>query len=148
MLIDYDKLQIGDKLWSIQLGDCTVIDLEKEYVTIKSGEIEATYNKSGFYTSEDKNPSLFTKNPIFPRLVEVSMDRKEWIKAWLVADLSETTYCPYSFITSETTTLNSFKVLAVTKNYRYCREIKERELTLEEIADKFGIPVENLKIKK
>lgn len=68
-LIDYSKLKVGDKLWSIQLGDCEVS--KKSPTNTKDWPIYCTnsydegesYAEDGFYQKGDAAPSLFTSNP-------------------------------------------------------------------------------------
>lgn len=68
-LIDYDKLKVGDKVWSIQLGDCEV--LEKKPTNTSEWPIYCKnehdngklYAEDGFYQKGDAGPSLFTSNP-------------------------------------------------------------------------------------
>lgn len=67
--IDYSKLNVGDKLWSIQLGDCTMrgiglnAQLGRMIVCDNAEGLEVCYTEEGFHSKKDKFPSLFTSNP-------------------------------------------------------------------------------------
>lgn len=61
-LIDYSKLKVGDKLWSIQLGECIVTEInDKSNYPIACGN--DTYSQSGHRIVGEHFPSLFTSNP-------------------------------------------------------------------------------------
>lgn len=68
-LIDYSKLNVGDKLWSIQLGDCTMrgiglnAQLGRMIVCDNAEGLEVCYTEEGFHSKKDAFPSLFTSNP-------------------------------------------------------------------------------------
>ena len=63
-LIDFDKLEVGDTLWSVTDGEVTIIELDKddEHLPICVNE-QDWYGKKGFGYHEDKYPTLFTSNP-------------------------------------------------------------------------------------
>lgn len=67
--IDCSKLKVGDKLWSIQLGDCKMIGrginakLERRIVCENINGSEVYYTFTGYQTEKDAFPSLFTSNP-------------------------------------------------------------------------------------
>ena len=82
---DFSKCLVGDKLWSIQLGDCFVISLIPIRVRNSNEEI-AAYSKSGLYYCTDKHQSLFFSNPNIiappepPRLPDYKPG--QWIAVW------------------------------------------------------------------
>jgi hypothetical protein len=95
---------------------------------------------------------FFQKYPklTLPRFVEVSHSGLQWYKRVLVLERivndKKIYYCVYNVSTLEA--INKETELT---NWKYMREIEEpkvTELTLDEIAQKFNIPVEQLKIKK
>ena len=57
----------GDKVWSIQLGECEVVFIsprEPYPVTVKNKSgTKARYMAKGFYQAVDASPSLFHKKP-------------------------------------------------------------------------------------
>lgn len=81
---DFSKARVGDKLWSIPLGDCEVFKIleNKTYpisVVNRDGAQES-YDYLGKRITEDSNQSLFWSNPniIAPekpaRMKEVKMN--------------------------------------------------------------------------
>ena len=153
-LADLSNVKVGDTIWTIPNGEIGVIGviLEDDY-PIKIGR--TTYQLDGKNYSDDKYPSAFIRNPFEnigfqERLMLVSMGKnisgQEWFKrkvfmekngrflAWTGADTDE------EAIRSTSCT-----------GWKYAKEIEEPkdiELTLEQIAEKFGVSVESIKIKK
>lgn len=75
------NLTVGQKVWSIQLGDCEVIEIaNEEYGYIVEGKDGGrySYDKSGRYSNRHVNPSLFESNPFEPKLVQEHKDG--WIE--------------------------------------------------------------------
>lgn len=76
--IDCSKLKVGDKLWSIQLGDCKMIGrginakLERRIVCENINGSEVYYTFTGYQTETDAFPSLFTSNPFMDNTPSVS----------------------------------------------------------------------------
>lgn len=80
------NLTVGQKVWSIQLGDCEVIEIaNEEYGYIVEGKDGGrySYDKSGRYSNRHVNPSLFESNPFEQKLVQetVQENKAELIKA-------------------------------------------------------------------
>lgn len=80
------ELQVGQKVWSIQLGDCVVVDNNVDElfpIMCKSliSDNSSFYTLDGkfSYDSEDYYPSLFDSNPF-----ERSVDTNETIEPKLV----------------------------------------------------------------
>lgn len=66
------NLEVGKKVWSIQLGDCYVVETNnEEYGYIVEGENGGRYSfdKFGRYSNRHESPSLFISNP-FERIVD------------------------------------------------------------------------------
>lgn len=66
--IEYSKLKVGDKLWSIQLGQCKVVSIKPvethTFPVICGMRAETTsYTDDGKLGRADAFPSLFTSNP-------------------------------------------------------------------------------------
>lgn len=76
--IDCSKLKVGDKLWSIQLGDCKMIGrginakLERRIVCENINGSQVYYTSTGYQTEKDAFPSLFTSNPFMENTPSVS----------------------------------------------------------------------------
>lgn len=71
------NLKVGQKCWSIQLGDCVVVDtnIDDEYPIMcksLSGENQSFYTIDGkfSYDGDDFYPSLFELNPFESKLVQ------------------------------------------------------------------------------
>lgn len=84
---DFSKRRVGDKLWSIQLGDCIVSELTlSEICVISDNGIYEYYYFDGKFSSADKYQSLFFSNPniIAPPEPPRLPDYKEgqWIAVW------------------------------------------------------------------
>ena len=62
---DFSKCKAGDRLWSIQLGECEVYE-RKDGIIFCKGKCnynKAAYNYEGKYYPKDKLPSLFFSKP-------------------------------------------------------------------------------------
>lgn len=84
---DFSKRRVGDKLWSIQLGDCIVSELTlSEICVISDNGIYEYYYFDGKFSSADKYQSLFFSNPNIiappepPRLPDYKPG--QWIAVW------------------------------------------------------------------
>lgn len=68
------NLEVGQKVWSIQLGDCVVDKIyentEFPYAIINSNGIRAIYHESKKYLKSDVCQSIFESNPFEPKLVQ------------------------------------------------------------------------------
>jgi hypothetical protein len=148
-LSDLSNVKIEDTIWTIFDGYVEVesIDFNANY-PIKA--VGATYAIDGKSRITDHFPSAFLKNPFEnisnERWVEVSNDKTCWFKRKLIREKNGKFICWTNAETDE-------KVEEATKatNWDYMREIEEPEeieITLDEIAEKFGVSVEQLKIKK
>jgi hypothetical protein len=60
-LIDFDKLEVGQTLWSVIDGKVGVNDFDSDAYPIKAGMFYFT--KDGKKHENDKYPTLFTANP-------------------------------------------------------------------------------------
>lgn len=61
-----DGVRVGDKLWSIQLGECEVYEINlgcAHPISVKNGCDRGYYTLAGGYLSSDIHPSLFWSNP-------------------------------------------------------------------------------------
>lgn len=62
---DFSTAKVGDKLWSIQLGECYVKSIIKYQICSESQDktIWYYYDLNGTFNVDDKFPSLFWSNP-------------------------------------------------------------------------------------
>ena len=145
----------GDKVFSInkyiETGDGWGI-LEKNNNSlncpIKLGNY--TYAEDGKYASRHKNLSLFTYNPFESkvRVVEVSNGGEKWEKRVLITTLNKSVNLPFVCY-ADITSLDDIESADRLFFWKYMREISDiKELTLQEIAEKFNVPVNFIRIKE
>jgi hypothetical protein len=149
-LADLSSVKVGDTIWTIRSGEKKVINIlqNSDYHIVTD---YFKYTIDGRYHILDKHPSAFTKNPFEntgfqERWMMVSTDGSEWFKRKAFMQKNGKFITWFSAETDE-------EVLDTegTSRWLYAKEIaepKELELTLEEIAEKFGVSVESIKIKK
>ena len=83
---DFSKCKVGDKLWCIQLGECTVDEISDHLVTVYSNGALSSFFLNGFALAHDVHQSLFFAAPhiIAPpepvRLPDYTPG--EWIVVW------------------------------------------------------------------
>ena len=104
------------------------------------------------YCSTDKSERLYKQFLSYPKLMLVSDDNKNWQKRVVqfersIRDIN------YYFAWNDAETLEDSLEQTRLVDWKFAKEIEPEqpkviELTLEEIAEKFGISVDNLKIKK
>lgn len=117
------------------------------HVIFHKGKSRA-YTKDGKDNKADINPILsHTEYPTqseYPKVMEVSDCGMEWYKRVVFAEKNG------KFIAwLNAKNFKEAKYETSTHVWDYAREIQEpREISLQEIADKFGIPVEEVRIKK
>lgn len=73
------NLEVGQKVWSIQLGDCNVYDKSAKLIYCSNGKRTQSYVKDGKKFEEDECQSLFESNPFYR-----SVDTNETIEPKLV----------------------------------------------------------------
>lgn len=156
-LSDLSDVKVGDKLYSTRLGELIIsgINSDKEYpihFKIPTGTTSCTRN--GLYLDTDISPTLFKKNPYLeiaklfsePRdkWMEVSNDGIDWKVRKVISQLNGK-YFAYVGACNE----DELKDVNDTLTWIHAREIQPKsvELTLKDIAEKFGIDVKQLKIK-
>lgn len=131
-------LKVGDKVWTIQNGLTHLTENTKSdtYPLDINGY---TYTADGRYLTRDSYPSLYLTNP-FEKKVEgkymmVSTDGEYWNKRFVIISENEKV-----FVESE---------------WEFYKEIEPEEtlpkaiaeISLEQIAEKFGVDVEQIRIK-
>lgn len=89
------KLEVGQKVWSIQLGECEVTKINDAdspfpYFCKSTGSlVNELYSLEGKLYEEDVVPSLFLSNPFVPKEGDLSM-RKIAEKLWDLLDKIDT----------------------------------------------------------
>jgi hypothetical protein len=144
----------GDKAFSIDLyletGDGWVIVKENNNSLDYPNKVgNYSYTEDGKFGKKYKNPSLFTYNPFESkeRVVEVSNDGKKWEKRVLITTLNKSANLPFVCY-ADITRLNDIESTDRLFFWKYMREISSiKELTLQEIAEKFNVPVDSIRIK-
>jgi hypothetical protein len=127
-------LKVGDAVWTIQTG-IDFVKSKEELIILESGE---SYYPNGCYSFKDMYPSLFLED-ILNKKVEgkfmmVSTDGLYW--------------------TTNRVIIDSYGEIFVQSGWKFAKEIETEtftksitEITLEQIAEKFGVDVEQIKIK-
>lgn len=155
-LINFDKLKVDDKLFSMRSGEVTItrIDTNKDnypiYVEDKFGNTE-TYMIDGRVYLDDIFPILFTYNPLenlekseYPKEMWVSVSEMGFYSKRLVI-----TKLPNCYVTIyNNSNITDNKPLFGT--WAYAKDIEKeviQEFTVEEIAQKLGIDPKLFKIK-
>jgi len=130
MKSDLSKVKVGDSIWTIQEGWTKVKNIFDGCLPIRTKY--NSYNLDGTYYTKDQHPSAFLTNPFVDkvRTVLVSDNNIDWVERdGVIVD-------------------GKFCILS---GWDYCKEIenpKVTKLTYQEIADKFNVDVNTLKIKK
>jgi arylsulfatase A-like enzyme len=150
-LADLSNVKKGDTIWTYTNGDVLVMDIieySKYPIRLKD---KASYTLSGKWQLGDKYPTAFTKKPFEnigfqERWMMVSMNGGDWSKRKVFAK-KDGKFLSWSGANTD----EDVKKAIGTTAWEHAKEIeepKELELTLEEIAEKFGVSVELIKIKK
>lgn len=149
------NLKVGDTVFSIKRGWIDIIDVSRNssYCYITSDD--STYDEFGRYHMSDSYPSIFIENPFkksksskheFPKWMNVKKDK-----------LSETAQrfvlCKHGdFYITMDRELDNHDQFHYISHYKYTEDIPDKqpeiELTLEQIAEKFNVDVNLIKIKK
>ncbi len=143
LLIDFNKLKVGQKLWHVVHGELMINNLNNNSIHYPLTCDQLSFSKNGKSHIDHKYPSLYLSNPFeqineFPKLMEVSNNREYWSKEKVIYKTAS------HYIAVNDKSGHIIK-------YEYAREIQEPviiEYTLEEIADKFGVDVNTIRIKK
>lgn len=137
------KFKRGQKVWSIQLGDCEVVEINAGWdypIKCKTKDDYHYYDLDGKFSGDDASPSLFSSNPFFEeRVMEVSDGGFTWILKTVVSNINGQFQAKHS------------EGLGLT-NWLKAREISTPqivELTLKDISEGkgVGVPVELIRIK-
>ena len=135
--IEFEKLKVGQTVWTVADGYCDIQSLDAGCLyPIKAGTY--TYTKEGLYSYASKHPSLFLSNPFESdeRVVEVrDSATTSWVRRVFIKELNGCFLC---WDVAET--IEDSKRQTRTCGWQFMREIQPTlELTLEEIAAKYGV---------
>jgi hypothetical protein len=152
-----NPFRAGQKAWSIHLGDCIIREVDNHdnsravLAGTASGESQY-YFLDGSYMGADAIPSLYHSNPFEQqqpfkeRVMEVSHNGVSWYKRVVLCE-SRGRYIAWENaekLEDVNTDLNCM-------SWKLACEIQDeqpKELTMEEISEKFNIPLNLLRIKK
>lgn len=150
--INFDNLVVGQKVWSILHGELVIANLEKTnrypITVVDSNKQEKIFTIEGKYHLNHTYPALFLSNPFeqvseFPKVMEVSDNNYNWYKRVVVIADNK-----YYFTRSNIESIAEVKGTEKLLRWAYAREVQIHELTLKDIADKFGISVDSIRIKE
>ena len=152
MIIDLVNAQIGDKFWSIQLGDCkisNIVNINPEFnypiVLINKDGLQCSYTTKGLCNCNDMNPSLFLNNPLtsnteFPKWMMVSCGNGKPLKRFVL--YKEGSKYKALIKINDEQDLNNDTTL-----WDKGKDLDEIvELTLKQIATKFNLNISQIKI--
>lgn len=132
-----ENVKVGDWI-KVQVTDIS----DNPRYPIRCGNI-LSFTKNGIYFCDNKQVAFPLEQT--ERWMMVSEDEKKWFKRKVIA------YKKEKFIVwSGAETDEKVNDTIQTAYWNYAKEIEEQqvEVTLEEIAEKFGVNVEQIKIKK
>jgi hypothetical protein len=124
-------LKVGDAVWTIQTG-IDFVKSKAELIILEGGE---SYYPNGCYSLKDMFPSLYLINP-FEQKIEPKL-----------------MLCKFIGWTEENVIVASNGDIFVKSGYTEVKEIEQKKnveiaiITLDEIAEKFGVNVEQIRIK-
>jgi len=103
-LIMFEKAKVGDKCWSIQLGDCVIIDTRQSLVypiqvRNTTGNKVHSYTTTGHDLCNDIAPSLFWSKPVFEMPPQPKRMVKKVLHGWVNIypnDIVKFTHCIYA----------------------------------------------------
>jgi hypothetical protein len=149
-LADLSNVKVGDTIWTIHNGFAEVKEIRLSDIYPIKTKIYS-YAINGKNPKLDKYPSAFLSNPFEnigfqERWMMVSMSGGDWSKRKVFAKKNGMFIAWFGANTDE----DAKKSISTTAWHiaKEIEELKELELTLEEIAEKFGVSVESIKIKK
>jgi len=124
-------LKVGDAVWTVQTG-IDFVKSKAELIILEGGE---SYYPNGCYRLKDMFPSLYLINP-FEQKIEPKL-----------------MLCKFIGWTEENVIVASNGDIFVKSGYTEVKEIEQKKnveiaiITLDEIAEKFGVNVEQIRIK-
>ena len=146
------KFKIGQKVWSIQLGDCEVREINAggDYpIKCKTKDDYHYYDLDGKFSGDDASPSLFSSNSFFEeRVMEVrDFEGDIWVKR-VVFMQKEGKFLAWQ----NAENIEESKMETSVSKWNQAREISTPqivELTLKDISEGkgVGVPVELIRIK-
>ena len=146
------KFKRGQKVWSIQLGDCEVVEINAGWdypIKCKTKDDYHYYDLDGKFSGDDASPSLFSSNPFFEeRVMEVSVDKIDWYRKVVFMQKNG------KFLAwNNVDTIELASTVEYASTWDFAREVNKApqivELTLKDISEGngVGVPVELIRIK-
>ena len=138
------EFKVGDEVFI--KGKVLEISEDKDYPISFSlsfrEQAQFVFTKEGKYSTHDPSPSLFHAQPT-ERLVQVrDYDDQEWVTRVFCKEIDD---LYYAWVNA--TTLEGVKTSPGLTSWRKMREITpKKKVTLAEIAEKFGLSVDEIEI--
>ena len=138
------EFKVGDEV--MKKGKIIEISEDKDYPIRFSfsfrEQVHCSFTKEGKYSTHDPSPSLFHAPPT-ERLVQVrDEDDEEWVTRVFCRELNGRYYT-----WANATTLEEVKTSSGLRGWDKMREIPpKKKVTLAEIAEKFGLDVNEIEI--
>ena len=152
-LADLSNVKVGDTIWTIDSGEVEVTNIIPNTLnnTFPIRTSDSTFTLDGRYQYRDKYPSAFTRNPFEnigfqERWMLVSSGGGDWVRRKVFMGKNGK-FLAWNGAETDEEVIKSVNSIG----WNYAKEIEEPkdiELTLEQIAEKFGVSVESIKIKK
>ena len=160
-MIDFDKLKVGDKVFSTECGYGNIKEIYPSTDTLypiivdfQNNRVEQTFTRKGYCFESNELPQLFKCNifealakPNQERVVLVSDDGQKWNKRVFIREIKTSVY---KFLTwNYAESLETSKLSTGTEYWKYMKELEAKpsipEYTMEEAIAKMG---HEFKIKK
>jgi hypothetical protein len=153
LLINFDELRVGQRVWTIQNEYTTIKDLNCKIINNEKYPIETednnTYTQGGYNEKGDLFPSMFLDCPFIEeeRVVEVSEGGEEWYKRVLILKKRNIFIC-WNFAQS----IDDVVANSGVDSWKFMRElqpepIKEKiKVSKQDIAKLMGCGVEEIEI--
>ena len=133
--IVFENLVIGQKLYSINWGECVLSRLDNSaypiIITLKNGNTKC-FSSEGYYYDSHITPTLFLTNPFEKlnqeRVIEVfeNLIRGEWVKRVLVTIKGK-----YAVCWNEATTIEAAKDITHATSWAIWRELQPEQPTAQ-----------------
>lgn len=139
------NLKVGQKVWTITEGDCTVESLTNSgsypiEVSPEHGGQPESYTSDGRRFTKDNYPSLFLSNPLkegeYPKVMEVRANNSNNWFTRVVFMEKDGKFLAWN----GAKTLEESKGVTSATAWSHARDIEHPlSLTLQEVAEKFGV---------
>lgn len=144
----FKNLKVGDKVWTIQTGygKVTSINDTINYPILVEGW--ASYNLDGKFGCRDAHESLYLTDPFENckqgKWMLVSFDEQTWYKRF-VTEEKDGFYVAWDRAQTDEELIYT----GTLSNWKYAKELEpDIEITMGQIAEKFGVKINQIIIKK